>query len=177
MASPFLGEIKLFAGNFAPRGWAFCNGQLLSIAQNSALFALLGTIYGGDGVTTFALPDLRGRVPVHLGQGPGLSNYPQGTTGGAETVTLAVTQIPSHAHTLNASDLPGAATSPANNFIAEPNPGLGKAANPAFNSSASTTLAPGAVSATGGGQAHENRPPYLTLNYIISLQGIFPSRN
>src|SRR5215213_5859350 len=112
MADPYIGEIRMFAGNFAPRGWALCNGQLLSISQNTALFSLLGTMYGGNGQTTFALPDLRGRVPLHFGQGPGLSNYVEGEVGGTETVTLTTGEMPSHNHGANGNQAPGNSPSP-----------------------------------------------------------------
>ena len=163
-ASPFIAEIILFAGNFAPRGWAFCNGQLLSISQNTALFSLLGTTYGGNGQTTFALPDLRSRVPVHPGQGPGLSSYQLGQSGGAETVTLGVNQLPAHTHAATSPPVDTAATSN------RPTSGMAPARGGAY--------APGpSVGSTGGSQPHTNLQPHLALNYIIATQGIFPSRN
>ena len=169
MTDPFIGEIRLFPYNFAPRGWAFCNGQVLSIAQNTALFSLLGTTYGGNGQTTFALPDLRGRVPVSSGQGPGLSNYSLGQVGGTESVTLNTNQMPAHNHQVNVN-AGGATTSRANgNF-----PSTGGSYNSATDGS---TFNPNAVSNTGGNQPHENVQPYLTLNFCIALEGIFPSRN
>ncbi len=172
---PFLGEIRLFAGNFAPRGWAFCGGQLLSISQNTALFSLLGTSYGGDGRTTFGLPDLRGRVPVHEGQGPGLTRRDLGEQSGSETVTLLATELPAHTHALAAT------TSNATSQVARGN-------LPAFTyTDAVTTLyanedggsvamAPGAIAPSGSGLPHDNRMPTLALNFIIALQGVFPSR-
>lgn len=169
MSDPFIAEIKLFAGNFAPRGWAFCNGQILSIAQNTALFSLLGTTYGGNGQTTFALPDLRSRVPVHPGQGPGLSNVVLGQAAGSETVTLLQTQMPQHGHLVAASNGSAGASRPANNFVS--------AGGSYANASDGTTMNPGMVQGAGGGQPHENRQPYLGLNFIIALEGIFPSRN
>ena len=166
MAEPFLGSIILFAGNFAPRGWAFCNGQILSIAQNTALFSLLGTTYGGNGQTTFALPDLRGRAPIHSGQGPGLQSYALGQVGGEESVTLGITQIPAHQHQQPASNGEQDTDRPGN---AVPARGGVYAA-----SSDGATLDP--TSIAGGSQPHDNRAPYLTLNYISALEGIYPSR-
>jgi microcystin-dependent protein len=160
----------MFGCNFAPRGWALCNGQLLSIAQNTALFSLLGTTYGGNGQTTFGLPDLRGRVPIHFGQGPGLSSYVQGQTGGVESVTLIPQQIPAHNHSLACSSDDANAGSPANNFPAA-------VANPIYSNAQNAALAANAISTVGGSQPHENRQPYQTLNFCIALQGIFPSRN
>jgi microcystin-dependent protein len=167
MAEPFLGQLLIFAGNFAPQGWAMCNGQLLSIQQNSALFSLLGTTYGGDGVTTFALPDLRGRVPLHFGGGPGLSNYVLGERAGNESVQLLTAQMPAHTHSQPATGA-GETTNRPNNAV------------PAEGGIYGTTSDSSALAATtsaGGNQSHENRQPYLVLNYIIALQGIFPSRS
>jgi microcystin-dependent protein len=169
---PFIGEIKLFGGNFQIRGYAFCSGQLLSIAENTALFSLIGTIYGGDGQTTFALPNLQGRFPIHQGQGPGLSPRTIGEVAGTETVTILPNQLPVHTHSLSCAIVDGNSTNPANNFWA-PQPALGQyAANPSQASMKST-----AISNTGGNQPHENMVPYLTINYLIALEGIFPSRN
>ncbi len=164
---PFLGQIVMFAGNFAPRGWAFCDGQLLPISQNSALFSILGTTYGGDGRTTFALPDLRGRVPVHQGNGPGLSDRRLGSKGGAETVTLNTNQIPSHNHSLNISN---------NNHGQKPNSSqvLGPSA---FDDDPSVTLKSSSIGNSGGGQPHNNMQPFGCVNFIIALQGTFPSRS
>lgn len=170
-SEPYLGEIIAVPYNFAPRGWAFCQGQLLSIAQNQALFALLGTTYGGNGVNTFALPDLRGRSALSSGQGPGLSNYTLGQNGGEESVTLLVSQMPAHNHTVQASTAIGNQASPAGNAWAA----QGRA--PIYSATANTTMSPGSTSLAGGSQPHDNRSPYLTLNYVIALQGIFPSRN
>ncbi len=177
MAEPFVGQITLFAGNFAPRGYAFCNGQLLSIAQNTALFSLLGTNYGGNGVNTFGLPDLRGRVPIHAGTGPGLSNYQLGQIGGQENVTLTVNQIPSHGHTASVNASAGApnTVSPGGAVLAV------SAQGNTYASGSPTLTAMSASAATvanaGGNQGHPNMQPYLALNFIIALQGIFPSRN
>jgi microcystin-dependent protein len=174
MATPFIGEITLFAGNFAPRGWAFCNGQLLSIAQNTALFSILGTTYGGNGQTTFALPDLRGRVPIHPGQGPGLSNYQLGQVGGSENVTLLSTQMPAHTHPVNAVASGGNQASPAGNLPAIESTGTSKD----YSSAPATgPMSASMIGATGGGQPFPIVQPYECINYIIATQGIFPSRN
>ncbi|KRC28726.1 phage tail protein [Acidovorax sp. Root219] len=172
MSEPFIGEITMFAGNFPPRGWAFCQGQIMSIAQNTALFSLLGTTYGGNGQTTFALPDLRGRAPVHAGQLTGGGNYDQGQFGGAESVSLIATEIPAHSHTLAAGST---------GTQASPSGGL-PATTPArdfrySNAAASAALHAGTISSGAGAQPHENRAPVLALNFIIALEGIFPSRN
>jgi microcystin-dependent protein len=167
VAEPFLGQIILFGGNFAPRGWAFCNGQLLAINQNTALFSLLGTTYGGNGQTTFALPDLRGRVPLHFGQGPGLSSYTEGQVGGAESVTLLATQMPAHTHSQ-----PATAGDETTN---RPNAAVPARGGVYANTPDGSNLA--ATTSAGGGQPHTNLQPYLTLNYCIALEGIFPSRN
>ena len=169
MATPFIGELKLAGFNFAPRGWAFCNGQLLPIAQNTALFALLGTNYGGNGQTTFALPDLRGRTPVHIG-----SNVNLGEQGGVESVTLTVAQLPAHGHTLaGSSDLANASAPGGALPAAKPRGGINRYA-PAGSD---TVMAPGSVAAAGGGQPHNNMQPYLVLSWLIALEGVFPSRN
>ena len=172
---PFIGEIALVPYTFAPRGWAFCDGQLLPIAQNTALFSLLGTQFGGNGQTTFALPDLRGRSPVHVGsgQGPGLSAFVVGQQGGVENVTLISSQMPVHNHPENVSSVNGISDSPANGILGKNASGV-----PQFGAApGNATLASGAIGDAGGNQPHENRPPYLGLNYIIALEGIFPSRN
>ena len=171
--TPILGEIKMFAGNFAPQGYAFCNGQLLPIAQNAALFSLLGTTYGGDGQTTFALPDLRGRAPIHAGNGPGLTNRNLGQTGGAETNTLTVAQLPAHNHSVVAVSTPGNQTSPTNNLPADTN----LFDNEYSNASGNTTMNSSMIGNTGNGQPVDNMQPYTTIHYIIALQGIFPSPN
>jgi microcystin-dependent protein len=171
MPQPFVGEIRIFAGSFAPTGWALCDGQLMPISQNTALFSLLGTAYGGDGRSTFALPDLRGRVPVHVGQGPGLTERLWGEVLGSEAHTLSVGEIPVHTHPLGASAANGSSDAPAGGVMAR-----SPAAVPQYAAVADTTLAASAVSPTGGGQPHNNMQPYLTLNFIIALQGFFPSR-
>jgi microcystin-dependent protein len=172
VAEPLLGSLMLFAGNFAPRGWAFCNGQLLPISQNSALFSLLGTQYGGDGRTTFALPDLRGRVPIGPGQGAGLSNYQVGQKTGFEETTLTAANLPSHTHTLNASSSPGTSSSPNGNLPAVNRDGILH-----YGSSADVTMSSASVANTGGGQPINNVQPVLGIHYCIALQGIYPSRS
>lgn len=180
MSSPFIGEIIMFAGNFAPRGWAFCQGQILAIAQNTALFSILGTTYGGNGQTTFALPDLRGRVPIQQGQGPGLSPVFLGQQGGTETVTLLSNQIPAHNHLINASTNSGDTANPSNNFLAVgqvPVSGSTETVSMYNSTATGNTLNPQTVSLAGGNQPHPNMQPYLAVNFIIALEGIFPSRN
>jgi len=164
----YLGEIRLVPYSFAPQGWAICDGRLLPINQNQALFACIGTYYGGDGKSTFALPDLRGRVPLGFGQGAALSNYAIGTNGGEESVKLAAGQLPAHAHPVRANSGPSTTKEPAGAF-----PAKGGAYAATQNAKMNTTM----LGKTGGGQPHENRQPYLALNYIIALQGIFPSQN
>ena len=170
MSTPYVGEIRLFAGNFAPVGWMFCQGQILAISENDVLFTLIGTTYGGDGQQTFALPDLRGRVPVHQGQGPGLSPRVIGERAGSETVTLLASQLPNHTHALHASTASATGTTPGGAMLAATSaasygPGPGAVA-----------MAPGGVSSAGGGQPHDNMAPTLVVNYIISLFGVFPSQ-
>lgn len=172
---PFIGQVQLFAFNFNPRGWMFCNGQLLSIAQNSALFSLLGTTYGGDGITTFALPDLRGRVPNGQGSGPGLSNYQMGQAAGSEQVTLLQTQMPQHNHLMEVSDQPASQSSPANHILAVP--GVGGEPLSAYGTSPDAIADPRSIGMAGSNQPHQNMQPYLTMNYCIAVEGIFPSRN
>jgi microcystin-dependent protein len=174
MATPFLGEIRMFGGNFAPRGWAMCNGQIMSISQNTALFSLLGTMYGGNGINTFALPDLRGRVPNHLGQGPGLSNYTQGQVGGTETVTLSSGNLPAHSHTVGAVATGGNQASPAGNLPAIESTGTSLNYS---SSAANAAMSTGMIGPSGQSLPVPVIQPYLTINYIIALQGIFPSRN
>jgi microcystin-dependent protein len=169
MSTPYVGEIRLFAGNFAINGWAFCNGQLLSIAENETLFNLIGTTYGGDGQNTFAVPDLRGRVPLHQGTGAGLSTVVIGQMGGVETVTLSSNQIPSHTHSVLASSDTASTNVPSNSVVL---------ASPTYN--AYRAGVPGAalnapLPNAGGNQPHNNIQPYLAINYIISLFGVFPS--
>lgn len=171
-AEPYIGEIIMFAGNFAPRGWAFCDGQLLAIAQWQALFSILGTTYGGDGRTTFALPDLRGRFPIHPGQGPGLSSRSLGERSGSESVALTAAEIPSHSHDLNASTSEGAFDSPQNAVPGRPASGI-----PQYATGPNTTMAQQAIGAAGGGGGHDNMPPYLGVHFIIALTGLFPPRN
>ncbi|MEZ4771045.1 MAG: tail fiber protein [Caldilineales bacterium] len=171
MSEPFVGEIRMFAGNFAPQGWAFCDGQLLAISENDALFSLLGTTYGGDGRTTFGLPDLRGRVPIHAGQGPGLSPRQLGSRGGQEMVTLTVNQLASHSHQATGSGDSGADANPASNFLAS-----STVVAPYVQETPDTAFAANAVSAAGGSQSHMNLMPALCVNFIIALFGIYPSR-
>ena len=175
MADPFVAEIRIFPFNFAPKGWAFCDGQLLPLSQNTALFSLLGTTYGGNGKSNFALPDLQGRAPMHPGQAPGLSLHDLGETGGTDTVTLLESEIPAHSHALSASQ--GDAT--------ERTPGVGGGQLLATGSGISQYQTPGpvanlsgtAVAPTGGDQPHNNMQPYLTFEFCIALQGVFPPRS
>jgi microcystin-dependent protein len=166
MAQPYIGEIRMFAGNFAPAGWMFCDGQLLPISENDALFILIGTMYGGDGTSTFALPDLRGRVPIHVGNG----NL-QAETGGVESVTLTVQQIPTHSHPLIASTNVADQNSASGNVVAQ-----GSVASLYFAAPGSSPLGANSITPTGGSQPHSNMQPYLCLSFIISLFGIFPSQ-
>ena len=179
MDTPYLGAIVLFAGNFAPRGWALCQGQLLPISQNTALFSILGTTYGGDGRTTFALPDLRGRVPVGNGQGPGLSGYQLGEQVGVEDVTLLATQMPAHNHAVQVSGSQANTANANNNFLAVANGNYGGDAITVntYNGTPNATLGINSISVSGGSLPHENIQPSLCMNYIIALQGIFPSRD
>jgi microcystin-dependent protein len=173
VSQPFVGEIRMFGGSFAPAGWAFCDGRLVPISQNDALFNLIGTTYGGDGQTTFALPDLRGRIPVHQGSGPGLSPYVVGQSGGVEQVTLTIGQLPAHSHPVAAANVPAEAT-------AEPGGSLPAIASESLYGAPSSLvpLDPTAVGAApGGSQPHDNLAPYLCVSFIISLFGIFPSRS
>jgi len=168
MSGPFVGEIRMFAGNFAPAGWAFCNGALIAIDQNPTLFQLIGTTYGGDGQNNFALPNLQSRVPVHVGPG-----FAQGQTGGAETVTLTTSQIPAHSHVPQGDSGVATQASPANNVWAANN-----TLTPYTNTTPPTqTLAPTAISSSGGSQPHDNMIPFLVVNFIISLFGVFPSQS
>lgn len=175
MSEPFVGEIRMFAGNFAPRGWAFADGQLLAVSSNDALFSLYGTIYGGDGRTTFGLPDLRGRIPIHAGGGPGLTNRRLGSKAGVENVTLTTNQIPPHNHgALRAINQNGGTNQPMNNYLA--NSGFGDSEY-APSSDANATMNSEAVSSTGGSRSHTNLMPAQCINYIVALFGIYPSRS
>jgi microcystin-dependent protein len=165
MGQPYIGEIRIFAGNFAPAGWMFCEGQLLPISENETLFQLIGTTYGGDGESTFALPDLRGRLPIHQGNGFIISE-----TGGAESVTLTTSQIPNHTHALLASNDTSTALSPHNNVVAQ-----SSAINAYIVDNVYVTMAANTIMPTGGSQPHTNLQPYLCVNFIISMFGIFPS--
>lgn len=172
MSEPFIGEIRMFGGNFAPRGYAFCDGQLLSIAQNSALFSLLGTIYGGDGRTNFGLPDLRGRIPLHQGNGPGLTDRRIGQRGGVENVALSINEMPNHGHALTASPDPGATDDAQGGFRAR-----SRVRSYRLNAPLNRTLSSASVDNAGANQPHNNMMPTLCVNYIIALLGVFPSRN
>ena len=168
---PFVAEIRIFGFNFPPKGWAFCDGQILPLSQNTALFSLLGTTYGGDGKSNFALPDLQGRAPMHPGQGPGLSLHDLGETGGSDAVTLLTSEIPSHTHGISASGGDSTDQSPANSKFAV---GTGVAMYAPVGSL--VPMADAAIAAGGGGLPHNNLQPYLTLNFCIALQGVFPPR-
>jgi len=168
----YIGQLKMFAGNYAPEGWMLCQGQLLPIAEYDTLFSLIGTTYGGDGQSTFALPDLRSRTPNHMGQGPGLSNYTIGEMIGSETVTLTQQQIPAHSHAFVGSTSPSNSPNPGNNLIGQASQiDMFWADNPSVPMK-NTSLTP-----VGGSQPHENKMPYLVLNYIICLYGIYPSQS
>lgn len=172
MSEPFVGEIRMFAGNFAPRGWAFCDGQLLAVSQNDALFSLLGTTYGGDGRTTFGLPDMRGRIPVHAGSGPGLSPRRLGSNAGTEEETLTVNQLPFHSHPLTAKSAVATVRNPQGKVLAQP---------PTFLYTDIPTkplvdMSPEAVGNAGGSRSHTNLMPFLCVHFIIALFGIYPSR-
>jgi microcystin-dependent protein len=171
---PFVAEIRIFPFNFAPKGWAFCNGQILPLSQNTALFSLLGTTYGGDGKSNFALPNLQGSAPMHPGQGPGLSLHDLGETGGSETVTLLGTEIASHSHSLMASTQPGEDPTPG------PSEALARSVGASLYQSVTNAnvvqLSPNTIAPTGGNQPHNNMQPYLTLNFCIALQGVYPPR-
>ncbi len=167
--APYVGEIRMFAGNFAPAGWAFCQGQLLAISENDVLFQLIGTTYGGDGQSTFALPDLQGRFPLHMGTGPNGQSFVLGQSAGVEQVTLTTSQIPAHSHVPQANTANGSQNSPQNNVWAN-------STNLPYSQNAPTAaMDPAAVSSSGGSQPHDNMSPFLVINFIISLFGIFPS--
>jgi microcystin-dependent protein len=172
MADPFVAEIRIFPFNFPPKGWAFCDGQLLPLSQNTALFSLLGTFYGGDGKSTFALPDLQGSVPMHQGQGQGLSQRFLGEQSGSESVTLLVTEMPFHTHTLQATAVPADLKEPQDGTVLTRNVN-GSIYNP---SGPLVTMAPEALTPAGGSLPHNNMMPYLTLNFCIAMQGVFPPR-
>ncbi len=173
MSQPFTAEIRIFAGNFAPRGWAFCNGQTLPISQNTALFSLIGTTYGGDGRTTTALPDLKGRAPMHPGRGPGLTSRRLGQRGGSESATVSEAQMPSHTHTEHAGERR------ARNEFPSATATVTEASETTYatGNSAPAAMATEAVGNKGGSLAHDNLQPFLTLNYIIALVGLFPTRS
>lgn len=173
MGQPFVGEIRIFAGNFAPAGWQFCQGQLLAISENETLFQLIGTTYGGDGQTTFGLPDLQGRIPIHQGARTGGDAYQLAEKAGAETVTLSTNQVPAHSHPLTAASTPGTIASPHNAVFA-----AHRDHKVFANTTAPTgNFPPSMVASAGGGQPHDNLPPYLCVNFIISLFGIYPSQS
>ena len=173
MADPFLAEIRIFPFNFAPRGWASCDGQILPISQNTALFSLLGTTYGGDGKATFALPNLNGRSPLGAGQGHGLAEYPLGNAGGSDTVTLLTSEIPHHTHQVRSEDRVGDTDNPAQaGALAQ-----SSIRAPAYASARNGLMAPTAAAVAGGSMPHNNMPPYLVLGFHIALQGVFPSRS
>lgn len=171
MADPFVAEIRIFPFNFAPRGWAWCDGQLMPLSQNTALFSLLGTTYGGDGKSNFALPDLQGRAPMHPGQGPGLSLHDLGEAGGSETVTLLESEIPSHSHNLRVS-----AQDATTRIVTGQLPATSLGLSLYGSTPGNTTLNPSALTPGGGDQPHNNLQPYLTLYFCIALQGVFPPR-
>ena len=176
MSTPFVGEIRIFGFNFPPSGWAFCNGQLMAISQNTALFSLLGTYYGGDGKSNFALPNFQGNAPLNYGQGAGLSQYVLGEVGGEQSVTLLQTEMPSHSHAANAyAGAGGQNPGPANTWSELTQ--RGQQAYTPSNSDHNVTMSPNALSVVGGNQPHNNMQPYLTLNFCIALQGVFPARS
>lgn len=175
MSSPFVAEIRIFPFNFAPTGWAFCNGQIMPISQNTALFSLLGTTYGGDGKSNFALPNLQGSAPMQLGEGNGLSLRDLGEIGGEETVTLLQSEMPAHSHSANAFNGAGTSHNPTNNVWASAK--VLRQSQNLYGPTAGTTMKPLALSISGGGLPHNNLMPYLVLNFCIALQGIFPARS
>lgn len=180
MSNPFLAEIRIFAGNFAPVGWAQCSGQLLPISQNTALFSLLGTTYGGDGRSNFALPNLQGAAPMQAGQGPGLSLRDLGETGGEQTVTLTQSEMPSHTHSFNCATDRGTTTAAANNYLAAGAAGPPNREDKAFlysKNAANAQMSASALSISGSNVPHNNMMPYLVITFIIALQGVYPPRS
>lgn len=173
MSEPFLGEVRMVSFNFAPRGWALCDGQILPINQNQSLYSLLGTMYGGDGRTNFALPDLRGRAPIHFGEAEGGARHEIGQKGGEEVHTLSVDEMPQHGHAFNAAPAQGTTDIP------QAGQALARSARDVYRDQATSlaSLDPEAIANAGGGQAHENMQPFLVINFCIALQGLFPSRN
>ncbi len=176
-STPYLGGIFMFAGNFAPRGFALCQGQLMSISQNTALFSILGTTYGGDGIQTFALPDLRGRAPVGAGNGPGLSPVTLGELAGTQNATILTSNLPAHTHSLNASTSAGTQPLPTGNVLASVQDSQGGQSTAYINAAPNTPMAPTSIGQTGNGLPISIQSPYLGLNFIIATQGVFPSRN
>ena len=174
MADPFVAEIRIFGFNFAPTGWALCDGQILPISQNTALFSLLGTTYGGDGKSNFALPDLQGRAPMHPGQGPGLSDHSLGESAGSDTVTLLATGMPAHSHALSASNQPGEDAAASGEALGR---SVGASLYQTNTAQNLVAMAPSALASAGGSQPHNNLMPYLTLTFCIALQGVFPPRS
>ncbi|RVU31640.1 phage tail protein [Neptunomonas marina] len=175
MSEPYVGEIRMFAGNFAPRGWAFCDGQLLAVSQNDALFSLLGTIYGGDGRTTFGLPDLRGRAPIHAGQGSGLTNRTLGGSGGRENVYITANQLPPHSHSLLVSSSQGNQSDPTGHYFSDTSV-AGRDLD-GYSSTDNSGISVLSSSLQGGSRSHTNMQPSLAVHYIIALVGIYPSRS
>lgn len=175
MTDPFLAEIRMFAGTFAPTGWAFCNGQLMVISQNTALFSLLGTTYGGDGRSTFGLPNLQAQAPMHPGQGPGLSQRSLGESGGTPAVTLIEAEIPAHTHTVGVASTPGTRNTPTGAVLGQA--AFGRRIDKTYaTAGASATMNPGAIGVAGSSTPHNNLPPFLAVTFIIALQGVFPQR-
>ena len=172
MADPFVAEIRIVPFNFAPKGWAFCDGQILPLSQNTALFSLLGTTYGGNGKSNFALPDLQGRTPLQPGQGPGLTSYDLGETGGSETITLLQSEMPSHTHSGQGAATAGDQRVPGGYYLGG---GAGRGSSYYKNTTTTVNMVP--LNPAGGGQPHNNRQPYLVLNFVIALQGVFPPRS
>jgi microcystin-dependent protein len=179
MSEPYVGEIRMAGFNFAPVGWAFCNGQLLAISQNPVLFTLIGTTYGGDGQSTFALPNLQGRIPINQGQGPGLSPYVIGQLAGSETVTLVAAQLPQHGHSLQANADAASTANPTGDYLAQARiPSLPSGGVPVYApASAAAAMNAGAIAPSGASQPHDNMMPFQCVNFIISLFGVFPTQN